>query len=193
MIISVTDRAGDEFIVKGYVKISRGILQWEWYKDVNTCKLFLHMLLIANWNDGRSQGVEVPRGSFISSYQNLATETGLSLQNVRTAVKHLKSTHDLTVKQHGKNSVFTVNNYSLYSASNTVTNTQLTGIQHGTNMELTHIKENNNKIIKERENKRARELCGMPDSKRGFSNFEQHSYKFDDLEALILQSQKIQM
>lgn len=189
MIISVTDRAGVDFIVKGYVKISRGILQWEWYKDVNTCKLFLHMLLIANWSDGRSQGVEVPRGSFISSYQKLAAETGLSLQNVRTAVKHLKSTHDLTVKQHGKNSVFTVNNYSLYLASNTVTNTQLTGIQHGTNTPI--IKENNNKIIKEKENIRARELCGMSESKRGFSNFEQHSYKFDDLEALILQSQKI--
>lgn len=33
--------------------------------------------------------------------------------------------------------------------------------------------------------------CGMSESKRGFSNFEQHSYKFDDLEELILQSQKI--
>lgn len=132
--------------------------------------------------------MEVPCGSFISSYQKLAAETGLSIQNVRTAVKHLKSTHDLTVKQHGKNSVFTVNNYSLYSASNTVANTQLTGNQHSTNTPI--IKENKNKIIKERENKRARELFGMPESKHGFSNFDQHSYKFDDLEEMLLCAQK---
>lgn len=50
-------------------------MQWGWYKDTNTCKLFLHMILKANWKDGAYQGVEVPRGAFVSSYPELGSLT----------------------------------------------------------------------------------------------------------------------
>lgn len=136
----------------GYIRVDRRMLNWEWYTDVNTCKLFLHMLIKANWEDGRFQGVEVPRGSFASSYQSLATETGLTLQNVRTAVNHLKSTGELTVSKHAKFSVFTVKNYCKYQSPNMVSNSQLTPDQQPTNRQLTPIEEgkkeiNNNKYI----------------------------------------------
>ena len=81
-----------------YIKLSRKILEWEWYSDVNTCRLFIHMLLKANWKDGRFQGEEIPRGSFVSSYQNLASETGLSVKNVRTALEHLRNTGEVAVQ-----------------------------------------------------------------------------------------------
>jgi len=136
----------------GHIKLDRKILNWEWYTDVNTCKLFLHLLLKANWEDGRFQGVEVPRGSFASSYQILATETGLTVQNVRTALNHLKSTGELTVNQHAKFSVFTLKNYDKYQSPNTVSNSQITGDQLATNRQSTPIEEgkkerNNNKYI----------------------------------------------
>ena len=93
-----------------YVKISRKILEWEWYKDVNTKVVFFHILLKANWKNGRFQGMEIPRGSFVTSYQSLAEETGLTVMNVRTAIKHLKLTQEITVSQHSKFSVITVKN-----------------------------------------------------------------------------------
>ena len=52
----------------GHIKIDRRILEWEWYSDINTCRLFIHLLLKANWKDGRFQGTEVPRGSLVTSY-----------------------------------------------------------------------------------------------------------------------------
>ena len=76
----------------GFIKIDRGILDWEWYSDINTTRLFIHLILKANWKDGRFQGVKVPRGSLVTSLPTLAEETGLSLQQIRTAEKHLKST-----------------------------------------------------------------------------------------------------
>ena len=57
-----------------YVKISRKILDWEWYTDTNTKVLFLHILLKANWKPSRFQGTEVPRGSLVTSQQNMAAE-----------------------------------------------------------------------------------------------------------------------
>ena len=127
--------------MSGHIKIDRRILGWEWYKDRNTFKLFIHLILRANWKDGRFQGVEIPRGSLASSYQNLANETGLSIQNVRTSVKKLKTTGELTVSQHTKFSVFTIKNYGRYQTSNTETNSQLTGDQQATNRQLTTIEE----------------------------------------------------
>lgn len=127
--------------MSGHIKIDRSILGWEWYRDRNTFKLFIHLILRANWKDGRFQGVEIPRGSLASSYQNLANETGLSIQNVRTAVKKLKSTSELTVSQHPKFSVFTVKNYGRYQTANTEINSQLTDDQQAANRQLTTIEE----------------------------------------------------
>ena len=110
----------------GYIKIDRKILEWEWYTDVNTFRVFIHMILKANWKDAKFQGVEVPRGSFVSSYSTIASETCLSLRSVRTAIAHLTLTGEVTVKRHAKFSVFTVKNYCLYQSSDTVNVTELT-------------------------------------------------------------------
>lgn len=96
-----------------YIKLSRRILEWEWYSDINTKVLFLHMLLKANWKDGRFQGVEIPRGSFASSYQGLAQETGLSIKNVRTALEHLKSTGEVAVNRQSTGRESAVNRHRI--------------------------------------------------------------------------------
>ena len=117
-----------------YIKLSRKILEWEWYSDINTKTLFLHMLLKANWKDGKFQGVDIPRGSFASSYQMLALETGLSVKNVRTSLEHLKKTGEVAVNRHPKFSVFTIKNYIKYQSvgSQPADNRQSTGSQPAT-------------------------------------------------------------
>ena len=125
----------------GHIKLDRKILEWEWYTDINTCRLFLHMLLRANWKDGRFQGVDIPRGSFVSSYQNLALETGLSVRNVRTALEHLKTTGEVTVNRHPKYSVFTVNNYCQYQSTDKVSDTQPTDNRQSSDSQPTTIEE----------------------------------------------------
>lgn len=117
-----------------YVKISRKILEWEWYTDVSTKVLFLHILLKANWKGGRFQGAEVPRGSFVTSQQNLAAETGLTIKNVRTALKHLENTGEVAVNRHPKFSVITIKNYDKYQSggSQVAVNGQSSGSQVAT-------------------------------------------------------------
>lgn len=127
----------------GFVKLDRRILDWEWYRDLNTCRLFIHLLLKANWKDGRFQGVEIPRGSLASSYSNLAEQTGLSIQNVRTAVRHLLSTGELTTEQHAKFTVFSIKNYNSYQSDNTDTSMEITGNSQAFNSDLTSIEERN--------------------------------------------------
>ena len=68
-----------------YIKINRSLLEWGWYKDKNTSRLFIHMLLKANWKDGFFLGIEIKRGSFVSSLAKLSEETNLSVREIRTS------------------------------------------------------------------------------------------------------------
>lgn len=108
----------------GYVKIHRKILEWGWYKDINTFRLFIHMLLKANWKEGKFKGTTVPRGSFVSSYPRLAEECGLTINELRTALRHLKSTGEVVVRTNNKYSIFTVNNNCKYQDDNSQADSQ---------------------------------------------------------------------
>lgn len=98
----------------GFICLFRKFLEWEWYTDINTKVLFVHMLLKANWKEGRFRDITVPRGSFVSSIAKLAEETGLTNDEVRTAISHLIHTKEVTKLSTNKYTVFTVVNYSLY-------------------------------------------------------------------------------
>lgn len=97
-----------------YIKLSREILDWEWYHNINTCRVFLHMLLKANWKSGKFEGTMVPRGSFISSIGTLSMELNLTVDEIRTAVKHLEKTGEITKQTTNKYTIFTVKNYCRY-------------------------------------------------------------------------------
>lgn len=86
-------------------------------------------------------GHEIPRGSFVTSYPQLAQQTNLSIQNVRTAIYHLKSTGELTVKTTPRFSIITVTNYLLYQDDNRQANSLITDDQQAPNSQLTTIEE----------------------------------------------------
>lgn len=128
----------------GYIKLHRSMLDWEWYKDTNTKTLFLHCLLKANWKPGRFQGVDVPMGSFVTSYTSLSEETGLSERSIRTALTHLKATGELTVKRHPKFSVISIKNYCRYQSTDTQADTRATPERHSSDTQATTIEEYKN-------------------------------------------------
>lgn len=103
-----------EFNDDEYIKMFRKLVNWEWYTDVNTFKLFLHCLLMANWKDGRWKGIECKRGQFITSIGTLAKETGLTVKEVRTALNHLKWTNEVASSSTSKYTVITVLSYDKY-------------------------------------------------------------------------------
>lgn len=124
-----------------YIKIDRKILEWEWWPDINTHRLFCYMLLKANWKDAKFKGEVIPRGSFVSSIAALAEGTNLTVNEVRTALKHLKSTNEITSKSCNKYTIFTVNNYDIYQDINEQNHKQITNKSQSINKPLTTIEE----------------------------------------------------
>lgn len=100
----------------GYVKIYRSLLKWEWYDDVNTKVVFLHLLLTVSIEDSKWHGITIKRGSRVSSYPVLAKETGLSVKQLRTAIRHLEATGEVARTKYPKYTVFAINNYDAFQS-----------------------------------------------------------------------------
>jgi len=116
-------------------------------------RVFLHLILTANWEPKKWRGITIERGQRVYSSQKLATELHISRQAARTAIKHLISTGEITNHPTPEYSIITVKNYDLYQQpTNDLTNEQPTTNQRLTNEQpqLKKDKESNNdkKVIK---------------------------------------------
>lgn len=137
-------------IKKGYVKFWRSFIDWEWFTEVNTCHLFQYCILRANRSDTEWRGIKIKKGSFITSRAHLATATGLTERQVRTALKNLKLTNEIDIQTTNQNSIITVNNYNLYQ-DNDQQNNQVTTKQRPSSDQAATI-DNNNKKNKNNKN-----------------------------------------
>lgn len=129
----------------GFIKLHRSITQWEWYKDQNVKDVFLHLLLMANHEDTKWQGIVIKRGQRITSLNHIATEVGsLSVQQVRTALNKLKSTHEITSETTNEYTIITITSYDTYQANNTQNNKRITNEQQTNNKRITTNKNEKN-------------------------------------------------
>ena len=114
------------YSAKEFIKVYRKLLDWEWYTDTNTKALFIHCLLRANWKAGTWHGVSYDAGEFITTLPKISAETGLSIQQARTALEHLELTGEVTSritdratgKKYNKIRIITVNNWDGYQGDN---------------------------------------------------------------------------
>lgn len=128
-----------------WIKIHNKLLDWEWASCPETMALWIHILLRANYEDKRWQGITIPRGSFVTSVDNLASTTGLSAQQVRTSLKRLISTSEITSKSTNRFTIITVCKYDSYQLNeesinkqnNKPNNNQATNEQQTDNKQIT--------------------------------------------------------
>lgn len=118
----------------GYIKLHRKLTKWEWYHNANTFRVFIHLLLTANYEPRRFEGRTIERGQRVTSISKLSKELKVSVQSIRTALNHLKSTGELTIETTPKYTIITINNYISYQQlTNDLTNDQQTANKRLTN------------------------------------------------------------
>lgn len=179
----------------GYIKLYRSLLNWEWYDDINTKTVFLHLLLTVNIAKRQWHGISVPCGGRVSSYAVLAEETKLTERQVRTAIKHLETTGEVTRYKYPNFTVFAINNYDKYQ----LLTDETTGQRQGNDKVATGQRQQNKKIEEDKEDnylsfldaekeknapptfeevqKYAEENGIETDLKRFYTYYEQHQWK----------------
>ncbi len=136
---------------ESFIKLYRKFREWEWYDDIPTKVLFLHLMLEANFADANWRGEVIKRGTLHTGRYKLAEQTGLSENQVRRALKNLEKTKEITIKTTNSKSVIELNNYSDYQSSNQQKNQRGTNKQPTNNQQRTTVIEETEEIEKKEE------------------------------------------
>ena len=104
-------------MAKRFIKLYEQITSWEWYRYPNTLCLFIYLLLKANYKDLTFHGRVIKRGQLLTSIPRISTDTGLTVQQTKTALMHLRSTGEVTDEASNQYRVITVVKYDAYQSS----------------------------------------------------------------------------
>lgn len=122
----------------GYIKLHRKLRQWGWYSDCVVKDVFLHLLIIATWREGKYRGYELHPGDAIIGRRALAQELGFSEQQVRTALKKLESTGEIRLNSTSRFTLVTVVNWAFYQGEDEESNQRATNKQPTDNQQITN-------------------------------------------------------
>jgi hypothetical protein len=128
----------------GWVLLHREIRQWEWYKDSNMVHLFIHLLVSANFKDGKWKGVEIKRGQLLTGLNALNEVTGISIRTLRTCLSKLERTGEIARKSTSKFSIITICNYDEYQNKQEATDKQVTSNRQASDKQVTTNNNDNN-------------------------------------------------
>ena len=96
--------------MKGFIKLHRQIMEWEWYQDANTKAVFIHLLLNACYDECRFMGQPVNRGQYMTSLARLSRDLNISVRQVRTAITRLEKTGEIDTLATNKSTLVTILN-----------------------------------------------------------------------------------
>lgn len=112
--------------MEGFIVLHRKLLEWGWYDDTNMVRLWVHLLLMANFREKSWHGQIIKRGQFVTNREELARQTGLSVQEVRTCLDRLIECGCITKRATSKYTMITICKYGDYQDVPEKNNQQVT-------------------------------------------------------------------
>ena len=98
----------------GWIKLHRSLVDWEGYNDDNTFRVFMHLLLCANYEDKQWQGKTIKRGQIVIGVEKFGLEIGLKKQQTRRALRNIQSTGEITLKTTNKYTLVSIEKYDFF-------------------------------------------------------------------------------
>lgn len=99
---------------EGWIKILRKFLDWEWFQKPEMVQLFIYLLLKANYEPKKWQGITIEAGQFVTSRDKISSETKLTDRQIRTCLDRLKKTNEITIKSTNRYTIITICKYESY-------------------------------------------------------------------------------
>lgn len=127
--------------MSGWIKLHRSLLDWEWYDDHNATRLLIHLLISVNHEDKKWKGHLIKSGSLAFSWDTLSEKTGLSVQQIRTAMSKLESSKEVTRYSTNKYQVVTLVKWEKLQETKDNLTSKATGKQQSNNNQVTTTKE----------------------------------------------------
>lgn len=104
--------------MNGFISLHRRIIEWEWYTEPDTFRVFIHLLMMANYAPAKVRGVQVARGQHITSTVKLVETLNMSFSKVRKALKRLREGGEINIENPSNRfSLVTIVKYDAYQIS----------------------------------------------------------------------------
>lgn len=100
----------------GYVKVDRKMLESDLIHEPVTFTVFMYLLLSASYREVEYNGQQIHRGEAVVSYPRIASATGVTERQARTALSKLVKSGRVSVRRYPKFSVVTLLNYDKYQS-----------------------------------------------------------------------------
>ena len=129
----------------GFAKIPNDLTEWAWFNDNNTLAVYIRLILGAAWRDREYKNVSLKRGQIVTTIPQIAEQSNLTVQQVRTVIDRLKSTGKITVERTSKFSIITLIEYDCDAVPNSQDNRPTTAKQQSDNSQETDKQQKNNR------------------------------------------------
>ncbi len=141
----------------GYIKLYRKMTKWQWYSDEVMFRVFMHLLLTANYEPAYWRDVKIERGQTVVSLAKLGATLNYSKDTVLKALKRLESSGEITRRPTARYTIITISNYNEYqdkpTADRPLTDRQPTADRPLTDRRVDPLKE----VKKNKKNKEEKE------------------------------------
>lgn len=98
----------------GFIVIDRKIQDWKWWGNTNAMSIWLYLLVGANWKDGYWHGLEVKRGSLITSKVKMAELLRINRRTIDHWLKVFADEGQIIYQCTSNYTAITIVNYDKY-------------------------------------------------------------------------------
>lgn len=100
--------------IGGWVKLHRALLNWRWASSANHLAVFIQLLLRANYKPSEWRAEIIKPGQLLTGRIQLSDWTGLSESQIRTVLRDLEMTGEITRRKTNQYSIITIVNWDSY-------------------------------------------------------------------------------
>lgn len=138
-----------------WIKVYRKFSEWEWHDVPNMVSVWVHLLILANYEDKQWHGITIERGQIVIGIESFSKTVGITVRELRTCIERLCSSNMITKKTTNKYTIITICNYDKYQSCDDVfgqtNDKQTTTEKQSSGNQLTTTKEYKNIRSKEEE------------------------------------------
>ena len=178
--------------MNGFIKLHRQIQEWEWYDDANVFRVFIHLLLNANFKDKNWKGQLVKRGQVVTGRKKLSETLGISEQQIKTVFSKLKKSGEITTKPTNKYTLVTLVNFEVFQEkkkpTNQQNNQQITNQQPTDNQQVTTTEE-----LKKEKKERSKDIESFIEVASYFKSVTGKNIKIGTTDSKIMNSDKYRL
>lgn len=95
-------------------KIDFNVLHFDWFNEIQTRHLWIYLLLKANSEPIAFKSTVIERGELVATVSSISTATGLTVSQVRTALKKLADSNCIEIKPTNKYTVIKITDNESY-------------------------------------------------------------------------------